>query len=862
MIRCFHRIREHVEKNGLNIPYERLKDFAYLLDREKADSLTNAEFIDRANELINEHLQRASAKVRAANALILAKRQAVMERVMDTSKGSHLWENIAYWVGGGSNRPGWDTNRDPKKVAATIKADLLRLFRRTMEPIKDAVANGALDRETYKELWAIDQLEPLGKSGSSIALEQAKGIQDVNNQIFNLSKAYNPFMERTTEYLTKRFHDREKVAAVEKQEWVKDAMQWFGERSFPELKTPEKEMMLSSVYDRIKDGTYGGVTDDSESDKFITVKGSGANVMKKMARSRSLVANDADAAFEYNLKYGYGTLAETMERVVSNASKDIAVLEKFGPNARGTYEGVYTRALAKAPAEEKQKLKDKKRTLDRLFDEATGATNVPARSTGARIAQGYLNVQYAAKGGSALIRAQLDLASAASLIRGLNGKSIPQNGAEIALAYAKNMATIFKGDGAKIQAAMEPLLIFSSSAQSALMQDLGMQSSSPGVTAKITEAISTVSGIRAHVDALRLGIGSMIAAHMGEQANTPYLDLSGRMQKGLLRYGMGEHEWNTLRQGVNDWSALDDGTPLEQRKILDATGIDSIPDEIIADYLTMSGQSEKEPSDEAIFLARKELTYKYGTLINEHADLGVVHGGSRQRAFLLQGTTPDDPLGIALRLATQFKMAGLTQWDNVKRGLYSGEGPRGDWSGTAQTVAFLLFLGAFSVAAYELKQGKTPEAVNTPEFAAKAAAASGAGFLYSDTLINMMGKNKLYDMKSELLRSLAGPAANDLLQGAAVTAKAAKSAVTRDKFPTKQAVDLGLGLIPGQNLLWSQAAFNFYVTNGIKDFLTDGYLNRLQWRTESTPGLLEKRQRYLMFKPTDSPRWPKKLLGN
>lgn len=868
MIRCFQRIKDHVEKNGLNIPFERLKEFAHLLDQQKADSLTNAEFLEKANALINDHLRRTAAKTRAANAMILAKRQAVMTKVMDTSSGTHVWENMRYWIGGGSIKPGWDTNRDPKVVARTIQADLLKLFNRGLDPIKEVVASGAIDREVYQEIWNIDQVQKPGTSGSKQAVEMAKVIQGLNNQIFTLQKAYNPFMERSTEYLVKRFHSREKVSETPKSEWVQDAMDAFGQRSFPELAVPEKEAMMESIYDRIVDGTYGYVTDDSESDKFITVKGPGGNIMKKMSRSRSLVATDADAAYQYNLKYGYGTIAETMNRVIRSASKDIALLEKFGPNPRGAYEGVYTRAYAKSSSVEKGLLKKNKPYLDRLFRNAIGETDVPAQNNWAKTAQALTNLEFASKGGTAIIRAQLDLASAASLMRGLNGKNVFQNAAEISAAYYKNMASVIanKGDTGALREAMEPLLLFSSGAQNALMDYLGGDTRQPGITAKIAEGVGKLSLMQAHVDALKTATGSVIANHLGKMADTPWANLDGRMQKGLGRYGIGEAEWNVIRQGVEPWDAMENGIPAERRKSLDASSIDSIPDENIAEYLTRSGKVQAEPSDEAIFLARKELTYKLGALINEHADLSVVHAGTQRRTFLNQGHDINDPLGMVLRLAGQFKAAAFIQYDNVKRGYYSGEGQSGDWAGTTQTIALLLLIGGMAVWAYDAVHGKTPESPMSADFVKRTLISSGAAGLYADTLFKAADKRRFGDMLEEVSKGMAGPVMSDAgfagLSAIELGAGAAKGNPQMVKDAKKRIGDIGLGLVPGQNLFWSKAAFDFYVANGLKEFLNEGYLSRLEGHVNQTPGMLDARQKYFMTKPTQSPQWAKKLLGH
>lgn len=865
MIKCFTRIKAYVEEAGLNIPVDRLREFAFQLEQQRAGSLTGAEFAQKANVLIQEHLERLFAKNRLAKAMYLAQREATLEKVLDRSYGATVAENFRSWIEGGALRPGDSTNIDPMRLRHAVEGDLLRTFRRGMEPLKEVADNGAIDREVFQELWAIDQVEPLGGSGSSMAVEMAKVIQATNNQIFSLKKAYNPYMERTTEYLMKRMWSRERVGTASKADWVADMMQAAGDRSFPELSTPEKELVFQSIYDRIKDGRYGSVSDDAESDRFITIKGPGGNIMKAQARARSIVMNDWQTAFDMNLKYGYGTVGETMDSVIRGAARDISQLQKFTANPRAFYETTYARALARAPEAEKVGLKDAKETLDRSFRTAMGDFDVPARTIEAKIGKGLATIEFAAKTGTSLIRSQLDLANAAMLMHEYNGKNLAQNAAELFAAYSTRMTKSVAelGGTTHLNEELERLYMFSNATRGALMERLGSPSEAPGGMAKLSQLQGRLSGMQAHVDSLRAGIGAIVAHDAAQVSHLSHGELTPQWQQFMLRYGIDEHEWNALRHGTVNWTEGEEVVPSTRRKLLDADGVEAIPDEVVSDYLTRSGKSAGEPSDESIFLARKQLSYLWGTLINDVADQGVAHGGTRQRSILLQGTTINTMGGLTLRLATQFKTAAMVQMDIVRRGFASGVDasgmPRGDWAGTAQHVALLAFIGALGLYARDAIQGKTPEDPRSLNFAARTLVASGAGGILGDTLVSMLSKDKIDDMKMEAFKAAAGPVFGDALQAAAVAGTAAKASATGKKQPTKEATKLALGLIPGQNLFWSTAAFNYYFANGLKEFMGPGFLGSLERHTTTSPGLLEDRQRYFMAKPTGSYQWPKAL---
>lgn len=846
---CYTRLKEHVEKAGLEIPEARLREMAVSLEAVRANVKTPAEFALSAQRMIEEDWTRSLAKKRAADAITLATREKAVRVVTDQSAGTSIAENMRSWLEGGSLKPGDSVNLDVRRMQHAVEADLRRTFRRGMEPYKDIAAHGSMDREVYQELWSLQKGLPVGQSGSQVASEIAKVVQGLQNQIFDLKKAFNPFLEKADEYLVKQFHAREKVSGVTREQWVQDAMKAYGSRSFPELTAAEKIPVFESIYERIRDGSFGSVVDDSVSDKFITVNGTGGNILRRMSRSRVLVAEDWKSAFEYNLKYGYGTIAETLDAVMRKSAKDISILNKFGPNPQGMYEGVYRRALSKAKPEERAEIEARKSSFDASFRTATGSTEAPARGQQAKLTQGALTLAYVAKAGGAWLRSLPDLAIASGLVRGLNGKTVTGNAFEIVGAYAKSLLNSnFRNE------ALESLWMFSRTANAELLNALGSAKAEPGAFARLAELQGKLSILNRHENAMRSAIGVVVSKELGNIAGLEHAKLPERWQQGLLRYGIGELEWNTLRRGLEDWK-------LEGRsgKLLNADSVEALPDELIENYLRKSGSLEGNANVDQLFLGRKQLAYKLGALINDHADFSASRPGTRQLTFLHQGTDINQPTGQLLRLLSQFKSATVVSADSYRRAYFSGEGLKGDWSGVAQQMAMSMFLWSVGEYSLQILSGKTPEAPDNPGFIAKMVAGSGAGGIFGDILVNEANRNGTRDMVLGALKSAAGPVIGDLAEGSAIALQYGKS-LAGQKAPNAKAAQIALGLIPGQNLLWARGAFNFYFANGLKEFLGPGYLGTLERSTAQTPGLLEDRQRHFMFKPMESPVWPRSLV--
>lgn len=848
---CYVKVKQFVKESGLEIPDQRLKEFAHTLSQKRAELLTKGAFASEVEKLVADDLERFAAKRRAADAIAIATRENAVQTILNKPYGTTVVENFKAYLAGGSIKAGDSVNLDPARIAASIKSDLLGFWRQGIEKFRDVAAHGALNKEIYQEVDALQRGLPTGQSGSKVAAEIAQVVHATQNRIFDLKKSYNPFMEKNGEYLIKRFHNREKVSAVTQEEWIADAMRSFGEKSFPDLSPEEKIEVFASIYERIKDGSYGSLMDTSSSDKFITVRGDGGNIMRRMAKARSLVAKDWQAAFDYNQKYGFDTIEATVMKVIDGASRDVALLEKFGPNPEGMYEGLYRRVSVKASAEEKADLKAAKPELDRLFQAAAGHQGAPARGQWAKWTQGALTLQYMAKTGSAVLRSLPDIAVASGLIRGLNGKTVFQNAAELVSEYVKGMSS----SSARNQA-LEGLWMFSKSTVHNLMSDFSGAEVAPGKLGKAAELFGSLNLLERHVDSMRSAVGTVVSKELARAAESEHVRLPETWKKGLLRYGIGEDEWNVLRQGVQDWGALKEGATPGKLRFLNADGVDAIPDEVISNFLKKSGATPGEITPETLFLTRKKLSYKLGALVNDHADYGSTTPGTRQKAFMFRGLDINDPIGMTLRLAWQFKSATLTSFDAFRRIYFSGEGPKGDWSGITQTMALSMFFWSIGEYAKQAFEGKTPEDPANPGFIGRAVVGSGAGGMFADILLGEADRQGVLGVKGGILANLAGPTAGTLAEGVGIATQYAKSAFSEEKAPHGALSRFILNQIPGQNLFYTRGAFNFYFANGLREFLDSGYLGHLERTADQTPGLLEPSQRYFTFKPSEAPVWP------
>lgn len=871
---CYIKTKKYLKDVGLdkNISEGRLREMVRQLEVAGADAMTPAEFASKIQDYIESEQKRWYAKKQAQTAIILAKRELALKSITEnftdwkaSAEGQKFGkpdgmavEAFRAWLQGGALRPGIDSNLSVEKMGNGIRSQLRDIFNQAVIGVKDVAASGAIDRDTIQELDALDRAQPLGQSGNQAALEYAKAIKAVRDKIFQLKQANNPFMEQADEYLMRQFHDRARImedpSEAGKQRWLDQAMQTFGDRSFPELKPDEKLEVFKEIYDRIADGRWGTVQDQSASDKFINVKGNGGDLMRRMSQSRQLVAKDWKAFYDYQSKFGPKTIAEGMDRVLDSSAKDIATLMKFGPNPQGMYEGLYQRFIQKLSTQklangeanplynrdQAQALKAAKPDLDAKFRIVQGSQNAPATGQVAKLSQGALTLEYLNKTGGALIRSNQDLGLGGNLLRQMNGDTVFSNAAKLSVEYMKGMMS-----AGYARENLSKVALFSDAAHKELMRTMGSPDQQPGFLGKMVQKLGSLNLLNRHVDAMRNAMGTVTSNMLADFAGKSHEELSPQFKQGLARYGITAPEWEAMRQATEDYNG---------HKLMTPEAIHALPDDVVTQYLTDSKQhiTEGEPSKQALDYGRSQLSTKLGTLINEHADLASAHPDLRQRAFLYGDTNINQGHGMFWRLMMQFKSAAFTTADVYRRGYFSGQSPKGDFVGVAQHLilgAFLYTLGEYSK---QLAAGKTPEDPMTPQFAIKMALGSGFTGAYGDVLLSGLDRPGIDNKAMAVAEGILGPTIGTGVEAAAIGGQyiAQGMGEKAQKNLNSKATSLLIRQIPGQNLFYTKALFDYYLANQLREFMGPGYLSHLEGRTHKTQALGGGNQQYMFAKPT------------
>jgi hypothetical protein len=357
-----------------------------------------------------------------------------------------------------------------------------------------------------------------------------------------------------------------------------------------------------------------------------------------------------------------------------------------------------------------------------------------------------------------------------------------------------------------------------------------------------------MSLMQRHLTSMDTAMANVISQKMGKYANLEHMQLTDGMKAGLSRYGINELEWNTLRRGIEDWSQLPGMSPEmgDLKSMLTVSGVDAMPDEVFAKYAKDSGmwKGDTAPSSQVIERARSELTGKMGAMISDHADISSSTGGVSERAFMYGNHDQNSFSGLALRLLWQFKSAIVKNYDTVMRSYLSNPNkPKGDWTKIARHALLGAGLYGTGELAKQTLSGQTPENPLTPQFAATALINSGFGGLAGDVMIGEAIRSGLNGDPGQFLQAAAGPVVGAGADVASMTARVAGYLGDANKFPANQLGRFVTQHVPFQNLFYTKAAFNYYVTDSIREWLAPGYMKPMN------KTMRDKGQEFFMFDP-------------
>ena len=319
----------------------------------------------------------------------------------------------------------------------------------------------------------------------------------------------------------------------------------------------------------------------------------------------------------------------------------------------------------------------------------------------------------------------------------------------------------------------------------------GANDSGPGMIAKAHQIYFRLNGMTWWNNAQKVGLARMISADLANYSSRAFGDVPQRTRLNLQRYGFDETDWSLMRH-------------MEQKAVdgvnyLTPKAVETIPDELIEQAaLARANATRKRKLKKATEAMkdkyRDDLSTKLSTYLTDAADTAIPTPGANARAFMNMGTERGTILGEALRAIMQLKGFPITYVSKGMSGAYYvnkqlGGSSRSGVFGVAQMMVGTTMMGYLSVSLKDILSGREPMEV------------------FTQTILG-----PTFGSIDDVFRIYA-----DVLRGDVDSA-------------TKNGARFAKSHVPGINLFYTKAAFDYLFVYGLMEQTNPGFLRRMERR--------------------------------
>jgi hypothetical protein len=648
--------------------------------------------------------------------------------------------------------------------------------------------NVEFERNVWREMSRLNggREEP---TGSADALKVAKILNKYGEAARLARNAAGSFIGKLQGYVVAQTHDRIKIAKAGLDQWKRDVVPLLDPRTFDGV--GDRGAFLDGVYANLATGNHmtQHVPRDTGAFNYI---GPG-NLANRLSQERVLHFKDAAAGFEYNEKFGIGSVYDGALGNLRAAARQVAVMETWGTNPEAMFRSVIDGQIVKAKAsgdfKEVAALETGLRSQSGLapgllaeFQATTGAANIPGNPTWAERAQGARNLVAMSKLGGMVLSQFSDIAARAATLR--------HNGVNLLEGFADGFASLARGRGSdELRDAMNGMGFAVDGVLGSAMSRFAAADSVPGTLSKMTGRFMQLTGGAWWQDAMETGMGRLLSKNLADRAGESFEQLPRLLQTNFKRYGISAAEWDALRSAPK--STIDG---------VDLLLTDSIEDAALRNTLQ--------------------------TYFVDQSREAMTMPTARQRAWITQWGPPGSLSGEVARFLVQFKTFSFTYIGRHVAREIQRDGVNG--VGIAWLIGMSTVLGYASMAAKDLAKGRTPRDPSDPAVWAAAMAQGGGAGIYGDFILGQYNR-----FGGGLAETLAGPAVGTVADWASIFAKARDAGLGDGTDPGRfaaNALRTGVNSLPFANLVWSRIGLDYLFLWQIQEALDPGSLKRMEQR--------------------------------
>ncbi|HBN5584616.1 TPA: hypothetical protein L3G07_004800 [Citrobacter freundii] len=803
---CINAVQQAAQRTLTAREIQNIEDRIYRNMRQLARNdpaswrqMTDAERLRRAGQLAADELQQEAGLKRRRVALTIAARQR-LDAFINGYQGTDgklgaLNRTIAFSADGKSNFLSVESRGKATRDYA------LSQIQEAFEAVDPRFFHLFEDEKGVRDLV----FEIRGQDTGNIkAKKGAKAWADVTELLrrrFNDAGGDIGYLEN---WGIPQHHSMEKVGRATREQWVSDVIgkldrKYYIKEDGQLMSDAEVTAFLGEAYNTIATGGLNKLSDSG-------MRLSGARANRGNA-SRQIHFKDADSYLEYQRQYGDRSLWEVMVGHLEGISKDIALVETYGPNPDHVFRAILDEVTAETATVNPQRTGQVKRmanSTENLYNFISGKTQPIANPHIAQWSDNIRNWLVASRLGSALLASFSDLGTMYlsakvtnlpmnQLFRNQLEAMDPTNRTELARARRAGLA-------------MESLL---GSVNRWAMDNMG-----PSKARWAATAVMRASGLTAWSDAHKRAYGVTMMGSLGEVVSrSPDLrSLDGGDFRILKSKGITEQDFSVWKLADQEDWGKGNNTMLTPESIM------RIPDDAVKHL----GAPER---------VKFEAMRKLLGAVAEDVDMAVITPGAREKMITGGGLQRGTWKGELVRSVFLFKSFPISvvmrHWSRAM-GMPSAGG-RAAYIGAF--IASTTILGALSQQLNDMASGRNPREMtgeDAPKFWLGALLKGGGLGLYGDFLLS---DHTRYG--GGALASMLGPVAGlvddvvKLGQGIPLNAVEGKPEQTGGDL-----VKLGKGLIPGANLWYAKAALDHMIFNQLQEYFSPGYLRKVEQRSK------------------------------
>lgn len=626
------------------------------------------------------------------------------------------------------------------------------------------------------------------KTGVKAADDAAQAWREVTEGLRQRFNRAGGDIGRLDDWSIPQHHSQRRVMKAGRDQWIADILPRLNRERYVNddgsLYTDQQMLdLLGAAYETISTGGLNKLQPGQA--------GRSGMRANRGSEARQLHFKSADDYLDYQKQYGDRNFYQVLTGHVAGMANDIALVEQFGPNPDHMFRTLYDVAR-KSGDRESAGL-----SLQNVYDELSGKTNIAEHQTLGRFSQGLRNIQIAAKLGGAFLSSIPDAATL--YITGQVANLPAMRVASNQLAALNPANQMEKRMAQRAGLALDTLL--------GELNRFGEEGFGSGVTAKFATLTMRASGLASWTEANKRAFGVTMMSSIGAAVKTKsFKALEADDMRILRSKGITETDWAIWKLAKQeDWGNGND-------TMLTPASIRAIPDEALAG---LQGNPTR---------LRDEATAKLLGAVLEESDNAVITAGVREKALLKQGTQKGTVKGEIVRSIVLFKSFPTAMIARHWTRAVNMPTTQGKIGYTAALFSITTLLGYLAMSAKDIARGQDPKDPSDIRTWVAAAVQGGGAGIYGDFVladVNRYGNTPI--------STLAGPVATTLEDAFNLTVGNIRQAAEgKDTNIGAEALRFAKSNTPMANLWYTRAALDHAILHDMQEYLSPGYLRKLR----------------------------------